>query len=147
MAYADLDDFIVRLGRSLDTTAEQDRAQAALDDAAALIASVTTVPDPVPSGVLAIACSVALRLFGNPDQLTSETIGTYTWRVDGTGLFLTPYEERAVRRLSSSTTPSGLWTQGLTRDGADVYVWGYDQFGGDPILLADDYVPGDTGIA
>ena len=137
MAYADLADFTARLGRSLTAGAETDRAQAALDDASALIDTVATVPDPVPSGVLSITCSVALRLFGNPSQFTSETIDDYTWRVDGAGLFLTPYEENALRRLSSDTTSSGLWTQSLTRDGDDVYVFGYDQYSGDPILLAE----------
>lgn len=147
MAYADLDDFTARLGRSLNAGAETARAQAALDDASALIDTLITVPDPAPDGVSAITCSIALRVFGNPDQLTSETIGTYSWRVDGAGLFLTAYEENALRRMSSTTTTSGLWTQGVTRDGTDSYIWGYDQFGGDPILLASDYPDApDAGI-
>lgn len=145
MAYADILDFRARLGRFL-TTSEEDRAQAALDDASALIDSVAAIPNPPPSGIVAITCSVALRIYGNPDQLTSETIGSYTWRVDGAGLFLTPYEERAVKRLSSDTAPSGLWTQSTTRDGDDLYVFGYDQYGGDPILLAA-YADPDNPIA
>lgn len=139
MAYATTEDLATRLGRSLTAGAETDRAQAALDDASALVDTVATIPDPAPAGVKAVVCSVALRLFGNPDQLTSETIGNYTWRVDGAGLFLTSYEENALQRLSGSTTPTGLWTLGTTRtdcpDGDGIF--GYDQYGGDGILLSD----------
>lgn len=145
LALASTDDFAVRLGRSLVAGAETERAQAALDDTSAFIASKVIFTDPVPAAVKAVACSVALRLFRNPDELKSETIGTYSWQAsDGTaaGLFLTDAENAVIQRYENAASGnSGLWTQETRRDPLWMHpgeqTWGVDEYGGDPILLSN----------
>lgn len=133
---ATIEDFTVRLGRSLSGTEELDRARAVIADASAFVATGRTFTAPVPRAVVGVVCSVALRVFRNPEELTSETIGNYSWRADGgAGLYLTSSEEQILER-SSTSGARGIWTQTLTRDGDEDLVFGYDQYGGDPILLA-----------
>lgn len=147
MALASLEAFTARLGRSLVDGPETDRAEAALDDASAYIETFGAIPggaaDPtgtVPPAIVAVACVVALRLFNNPEGLTSETVGSYTWRVDGAGLYLTEAEKATIAKATTDTSKTGLWSLSVTRGQPANFVYGLDQYGGDPILLADyDY--------
>lgn len=77
---------------------ELPRAEAALEDASALVRDVTNETwhdQPVPQSVVMVVCAVARRVLHNPYGMQSETMGGYTWRNETAGVYLTN-EERAV---------------------------------------------------
>jgi hypothetical protein len=149
-ALVSLDDFALRLGGL--AAVDEDRAQAALDDASALVRAEASTEDwvddeggleEVPEVVVAVCVAVAIRAFRNPDGVRQETIGNYSvsYADTSTAVFLSPGERRTIRRavgLSglSSISLEGEWT---TNPGAYVPVVG----GGDDFPLG---VPeGDIG--
>lgn len=97
-------------------SSETDRAQAALDDAAALVEAYAAQDDEdkwdsntVPMSVVTVVCAVAMRALHNPYGMQSETMGGYTWRKDaeasGSALYLTEGEKKLVRREAGTSTP------------------------------------------
>lgn len=137
---ATLEALVKRLGldRAL-TTAEEGRAEAAIEDASNLVreeARQDWLVD-APPAVVTIVLEAAKRGFLNPGSFTSETTGPFTVRRDTVGVYLTDSEKDIVRRHrpDSGTSRSGLWTQATTRrDPGDDRIWLTDQYGGDPIL-------------
>lgn len=103
--------------------ADQARAQAALDDASALIRAEagttwtnedgTALVD-VPDIIVTITVAAARRSFVNPDGLTAEAIGDYSssFAHASGDVYLTKAERNAVRRAAGR---SGLWTLATTR--------------------------------
>lgn len=91
------------------------RAQAALDDASALVRAEAGKPwldennvVTAPAEVLTIVVKASLREFKNPDGFTSEQLGDYSYRTDNVGgVYLTDDERRIVR------TAAGVGGQGL----------------------------------
>jgi len=90
-----------------------------------------------PDIVRVITLRVAERAIRNPDGLSSETAGDYSYQRNGVGadggLFLTPWEISVLRK---ATGRNGLWTQPLTR-GEEYYntEWVMDQFGSEPFPM------------
>lgn len=106
---ADLTGMEVRLRRSL-TGLEATAAEAAIDDATALIRAESGrtwldedgLPDP---RVANLVLAVALRAFRNPEGYSSQTVGSWTGTVGGTGqdvasgVYLTAHERRQLQAL------------------------------------------------
>lgn len=78
--------------------------------------SVTTAESvylPVPDVVVSICCEAVRRAYDNPQGLTGETVGNYTWRGsggNGGSLYLTPREQRTLRKIAGKL---GVGTIGL----------------------------------
>lgn len=74
--------------------------------------------------LVSVTLAAAGRAYNNPDGLIAETLGPYSarWAEDGSGVFLTEDEQRAIARavalLRGDTSP-GLWTLGTTRGDGD----------------------------
>ena len=119
-----LDDFALRLGGI--AAADEDRAQAALNDASALIRAETGGEDwvdadggleEVPEVIAAVCIAAAIRAFRNPDGVRQETIGNYSvaYADSSTAVFLTEGERRIIRRAAgltglNSVALEGDWT-------------------------------------
>lgn len=93
-------------------------AQQGLDDGSALIREVTLnpyawpkAPGGVPSAVQVILARAVARWLNNPDQLQSESFGSYsyTYSKDATaGIWLTDGEVKQIQRLSGAGRPSSV---------------------------------------
>lgn len=105
---ATVEDLAARLPGGI-ATADEDRAQAVLDDVSALIRAEAETDwlddegalDDVPDVVVTVTLAAARRAWLNPDGKVSETIGSYSYRVGdagGVGVMLTEEEKRLVRR-------------------------------------------------
>lgn len=105
-ALASLDAFVVRLGQPTAlTNAEEERAQAAIDDASALARAEAKVDwitedgeldeDSIPDVVVTIVLRAARRAFVNPDEVESETIDAYQVRYRE--VYLTQAERDLIR--------------------------------------------------
>lgn len=83
--------------------------------------SVTTAQSvylPVPEVVVIVCCEAVRRAYDNPQGLTGETVGNYSWRSyrgsAGEGsLFLTPGELRSVRKAAGKL---GVVSANLSND-------------------------------
>lgn len=81
------------------------RAERALEDASHLVRAETGiawvnaygVPEP-PEAVVVVVLQIAKRVFINPDNLTSESVGSYSWQADqaSMGIYLSDDELRTV---------------------------------------------------
>lgn len=122
-ALADLDAFKVRLGFDL-ALSDEPRAQAALEDASALARAeagvdwITDADPPaldtanIPDIVVAIVLRAARRAFINPDEVESESAGSYQVRFRD--VYLTVKECELIRN-AGGTTPTGLGVVSTTR--------------------------------
>lgn len=131
-ALVSLDDFALRLGGI--AAADEDRAQAALTDASALIRAEAGDEDwvdddggleEVPDVVVAVCVAVAIRAFRNPDGVRQEQIGNYSvaYADTSTAVFLTEGERRVIRRAVGLTGLNSIALQGeWTVNPAAVYV-------------------------
>lgn len=89
-AYASAADVAARLGVA-EETLNTAQVQAYLDDVSALVQAYTgvdflntvTYPNGVPLGIKWVTCNRVIRWLNNPDGITSETIGTYTYSLAG----------------------------------------------------------------
>ena len=84
---------------------DQIRAEAALDDASALVldlvddATQTAWTSSTPDTIVAVVCRVAVRGFLNPYGVKSERQGDYQYELESaTGIYLTDAEVRTVRK-------------------------------------------------
>lgn len=147
---ADLEDLSVRLGLTFESgSADALRAQAALDDASALIraeagASFTdwdvvpdsgdSAPNLIPDIVTAIALAAAYRAYQNPQGATSAQVGdvsvSYGGSAGNAAVYLTRDERIAIRKAAGRAVTGSL---GLTSD----YLLPRDP------LLADVNIGGD----
>lgn len=125
-AFATLDQLAARV-----TVDDEDRAQAALDDASVEIRSIAGVsfvtndvldftgyPSWAEDALVKVSCSAAARSLANPEGLTqqAETIGSYShsdaFANASPDVYLTANEKRLVRRAAGRT---GLGTITTTR--------------------------------
>lgn len=133
-AFASIEDLEARMGPMSDPA----RAQAALDDASALIraeAGETWVDDDgtlaadVPGVLLTICCKAARRSLANPDGVTSESIEDYSVSFGNTSpdVYLTKAERAMVRRAAGRNSVGTLATSRGNLETAAVYhpgdVW------------------------
>lgn len=106
---ASLSDLNARLTGEVASGDETTRAQAALDDASAIIRAEagTTWTDAldaledVPDVIVTVCASFAKRLFLNPEWKSSENLGSYAYELSGTSggaLELTKAERKLIRR-------------------------------------------------
>lgn len=125
-AFASIDDLTARRQGGV-RDGERSRAQAALEDASALIRTevgndyvdttgdtpvlLTTVPDIF----LSVTCSAARRALDNPDGLQAETLGPWsgTYANSSGDVYLTTAERRLVRKGAGV---SQVFTLATTRD-------------------------------
>ena len=130
-ALVPLDDFALRLGGLAE--ADEDRAQAALNDASALIRAETGDEDwvdddgaleEVPEVIVTICVAVAIRAFRNPDGVRQETIGNYSvsYADTSTAVFLTEGERRMVRRAAGLSGLNSIAIEGEWTANPAVYV-------------------------
>lgn len=120
-AFASIDELANRIpgGISDDDSA---RAQAALDDASALIrveAGKTWVTDDeldadIPDIVVSVCCRAAQRSFTNPVGVVQDTAGPFsaTYANASSDVYLTKNEKDLVKQVAGT---SGLWAQCITR--------------------------------
>jgi hypothetical protein len=116
----ELDVLAERLGQTLDPrTADGGRAQAALDDASALIRTTarynwcTTDGDllVVPDIITLITCAVAYRAYKNPTGASQSSTGDVSVSFSGSpggAVYLTSAEHRAVRRAAGRMAASSI---------------------------------------
>jgi hypothetical protein len=120
------------LGTYLGATVDDTRATLILSNATALCESIVT---PLPADSDAVVLDVAARAYGNPSNVTQQSVGPYSANygpVAG-GLWLTRANKATLRRLAGGggaftidTTPAGagtnlpIWDTGVvvTDDGA-----------------------------
>lgn len=133
-------DLEARMNREFTEAGDEAAAEAALDEASEIVReeSGNTWVSPTDSSVITaprivkiIVLRVAERKLRNPDGLSSETAGDYSYQRNGVGadggLYLTPWEIKVLNRQSGRT---GLWVQPTTR--GDTYcsmVFAEDSFG------------------
>lgn len=128
MSLASLEEFEKRIYGGI-SSGDEERAQAALDDASALILAEGNAlwigedespgddAVPVPAAVAAICIAVAKRAFLNPEGVSSESIDGYRASFQAGEVSLTKEEKRIIRKGSGK---SGLWTQPTTRSVDDI---------------------------
>lgn len=138
-ALATLDELEARLGVDPGSLSGPDsaRAQAALDDASALVREESRrdwvdTDDAItaPPSLVRVVLGAALRNFRNPDGEISQTAGPFsrTVKAADVGVYLTPAETEIVRRYRQEST--GLWTLRTTRgDDYDSTLYLDDQYG------------------
>lgn len=130
-ALVSLDDFALRLGGI--AAVDEDRAQAALNDASALIRAEAGTEDwvdddggleEVPDVIVAVCVAVAVRAFRNPDGVRQETIGNYSvaYADTSTAVYLTPGERRTIRRAVGLTGLSSISLEGEWTTNPAIYV-------------------------
>lgn len=135
---ASVHDLVDRLGREIDD-AERARAEAALADASALVREEARQEwaAGAPAAVEAVVLTAALRVMRNPEGISSETIGPYSYRrrEQDVDVYLSEAEKNIVRRYRTRSRP--LWTQATTRyeSGGDDTIWYDDSFGFEPFPL------------
>lgn len=134
-ALASVQDVETRLGRTFDQSSpDLGRVAALLDDASALVYDVAgttwATPQEVPATIRYVVLRAVERAYRNPDGFSAESDGDYSYQRTGVepGIYLTPGEEKAIRRAMGRT---GLWTQPLYRGDMCVAntVWVEDQYG------------------
>lgn len=140
-ALVSLADFALRVGGI--SAADEDRAQAALDDASALVRAeagenwvdAEDALEDVPDLIVTIVVAVAIRAFRNPEGVRSETIGNYSvaYADSSTAVFLTEGERRLIRRAGGRTGIGSIRLEGeWTLNPDAVYV---------PVHGGGDYLP------
>lgn len=120
---ASLPEFEARIPGGIPS-GEEVRAQAALDDASALVRDVAEktwddpeVDGPVPDLVKMVVMSAARRAYINPDGVTQESIdgASTSYGSASPDVYLTAAEERRVR-AAVGLKPAGVWTLSTTRE-------------------------------
>lgn len=133
-SFADTDDLNARLPAGVSVDA--DRAEAALEDASALIhaeSGEAWVEDgaliaDVPTIAKMICCKAAIRAIVNPAGAVDQSTGPFSTRFGD--VYLTRKEEDLIHQAVGTT--SGLWTLSTTRLDTDE--------AGDLIYAGDQYI-------
>ena len=144
MSLATVEDLAVRVPGGIPTADEQ-RAQAYLDDASAMIEEeVGRTFSDVPPTARRICLSVAQRAWFNPAFVSSEQLGDFntSYAARG-GVYLTAEEKADLGKLKASAS---LWVQPLGRHDRLVhpredFVYVQDQGGGLPLAFVPDELP------
>lgn len=136
---AEISDLEKRMKRTFESSEDRDEAESVLDEASEIVReeSGQTWLDPehpdvvtAPRIVVRIVLRVAERRLRNPDGLSSETAGDYSYQRNGVGAdgasYLTEWELGVLRKYAGRT---GMWTQPITR--GDTYA--------DMVFLEDSY--------
>lgn len=142
-ALVSLDDFALRVGGL--GAADEDRAQACLDDASALVRAEAGGEDwvdddgaleDVPGVIVAVCVAAAVRAFRNPEGVRSEQIGSYSvaYADTSTAVFLTEGERRIIRRAAGLSGIGNVQLEGEWSVGMDA-VWVPVDRGGDDFPL------------
>lgn len=138
-ALASVQEVETRLGREI-TGSDLGRVAALLDDASALVRDVAGTtwvdtdgvehPEQVPNSIRYVVLRAVDRAMRNPDGFSAESDGDYSYQRTGVepGIYLTPGEEKAIRRAMGRT---GLWTQPVERGDMCMSdtVWVEDNYG------------------
>lgn len=112
---AEVADLEARMG-----TVDATKGAAALDDISALVAAESGCDwdaTSVPAAVKVVVLTAARRALENPQGVTSETVGSYSYALDAsraTGVFLTASERKLIGRFGCRNS-SGLASLGLYR--------------------------------
>lgn len=154
-ALASADDLVRRLSREFNDV-ELERAEAVLEDVSEFVREesrrdwlkrdadaviIEPYVNDAPRIVRTIALRVAERAIRNPEGLSSESTGDYSYQRNGAtgegGIYLTERELKILLRAGGNT---GVWTQPITR-GETYYTteWVNDQYGYEPIPYAVRY--------
>lgn len=116
---ADVYDLGVRLGTEL-TGADEDRAQAVLDDVSAYARKTAgrtwdgSEGNVAPDDVVAVVLAAARRLYVNPNGFASEQDGDYSYRLPAETAAAGVFTDAEVELLESYRDTSGLWSLKLT---------------------------------
>lgn len=116
-AFATVDDLGLRLPAGVSV--DEDRAEAALTDASALIHAESNevwvegdaLVDDVPPVALTVCCKAAVRALVNPAGAAQESVGPFSHTYGD--VYLTQRERDMIRQAAGGT--SGLWTLSTTR--------------------------------
>jgi hypothetical protein len=148
---AERSDLETRMKRVFETSEDEDEADSVLDEASEIVReeSGQTWLDPdnpsivtAPRIVRIITLRVAERRLRNPDGLSAETAGDYSYQRNGVGAdgssYLTEWELGVLHKYAGRT---GMWNQPLTK--GDCYA--------DMVFLEDSFglelfPVGDVGI-
>lgn len=145
-ALADLSELETRLRRTF-SGADAAWAESVLAEASVLVRAESrkdwvSPDDPTiltaPQLVRTITLRVAGRAILNPDGLSSETAGDYSYQRNAVGpdggMYLTVWEKQM---LAHEAKRSGVWTQQVTRgEHCEDIEWVNDQYGYEPIPIA-----------
>lgn len=135
-ALASLDQLRTRIPGGIEAD-DEERAQAALDDASALIRAEAhqTWDTEIPDVAVTVCLAAARRAMVNPDGVTEEALDGFstTYRNDSADVYLTQNERRLVNQASGRT---GVGVLPTTRATASPDV---------PYLLDCDYTDPDVG--
>lgn len=141
---ADTDDLSDRLGREL-TDPEVARAEAALEDASALVREEARrdFAEGPPPAIQAVVLTASLRVMRNPDGFVQEMIGSYSYRrrEDDVSVYLTA-AEKAICARYRQTGGNGLWTMKIQRDDpTERTIFYEDSYGAElwPVDSASDF--------
>lgn len=132
-------------------TPDYDRAEAALEDASALVESETGQNwdvDTVPPVAKTITIRAAARAYLNPTGVASRSMGPFSEQIPD-GVYLTEDEQRILSRFISSRL-SGIQSIQIDHDvwrPKDVAFYVHDQYGGDWIPYIDPEDFGVTGLS
>jgi len=100
-----LTDFVTRYSGPV-ASADEDRIQALLSDACDMaqdiMKSTYGEDDEIPGAIIAVVVAAVGRVYSNPQGLTGETIGNYSWqgRASGVGIHFTLQEKQTLRRAA-----------------------------------------------
>lgn len=134
--FVTLEDFQTRYGSTIPET-DVNRVNALLDDVCAMITDLvgeTYAQGEAPQAMIGVACTAARRAYENPQGLTGETIGSYSWQGKGS-LYLTFEEQRVVLRSAGRGNVSSALMQTDLVIAADEQYLETDE--GDPVLYFD----------
>lgn len=125
-SFVTLEAFAVRIPGGI-SAADEERAEAALVDASALVRAAArktwvtggALDADLPDVIVTVTAAAARRAMVNPDGVRSEGIGSYSvgFADASSDVYLTKKETALVRQVAGA---SGLWTQATTRGDADV---------------------------
>ena len=144
-AFAALEDLTARMGPLSD----MGRAQAAIDDASALIhfesnevwVDGSALLEGVPPITTTICCNAARRVLDNPSGLASQTVGPFseTFTPTSNDVYLSKSEVQKIRAAAGLS--KGVWTLATTRSdiGEDVRSLYIDVAGSDKPMPLVDY--------
>jgi hypothetical protein len=143
MSFVTFDDFSLRYGSTVPST-DEERVEAYLADACAMVEDLTgtvyTDDSGVPQALVAVVCTAVRRVYDNPQGLTGETVGNYSWqasRASGAGLYFTQEERRIILRAAGKSGMVSMTVYGdlPVADDDEQYLTTTDD--GDSVLYFD----------
>ena len=145
MSFVTLENFTVRYENTVPA-ADEDRVQAFLDDACAMVNDIVgeddaySDGDTVPGAIVSAVYTAVRRAYENPAGLTSETIGEYSYRVGtaaGAGVYFTLAEKKSIRQAAGRLGASSVELEGVLPAPATDEQYLGTTGGGDDVLYFD----------